>query len=241
MHEAEESSSKQEPATTQVQIEDLHEAVRAMSEVWIRNLAKKIDVTPPCSEPCAHALVEIGFRALRNYFRGTIPSSFQDIFALTHVAIASSYIVRKDDNADWGNTLLEEACQWQGLIPDPIERSSFVKAMSFLCHPQGSTASSSVTGFAIDDVLLPAEHATLVRLIHHLSFPGVDAVIQEDADESRQRCTTGNEPSRLHVISQSQMMINGCKDFLDSKSLCHMVLGLTDLMILGSFWLRCHC
>lgn len=240
MHEAEESSYIQEPATTKVQIEDLHEAVRALSEEPIRNLATSIDTTPPCLEPYARALVKIGFRALRNYFRGTIPSSFQDVFALTHVAIASSYIVRKDDHAYSWNALLEEACQWQDLLPDPIERRTFVKVMSYLCHPQGSTASSSLTGVAIDDVLTPTEHATLVHLIHHISSPDVDAVIQEKADERRQRCTATNEPRRLHVISQSHMMISGCKDFLDTFGHAVMVEDLANRQTDSSWYIEQH-
>lgn len=222
-------------------ITNLRAVVRAMSEEWIRRLALSTNTPQLYAEQYACALFELGVRALRNYFRGAIPSSFHDVFALLHVAVASSYIIHKNDHTHSWNAYLEEACQWQHLLSDVMERGTFVKVIRRLCHPQGSTASSSSKDLAIDDVLLPAEHATLVRLFGHLSSACVDVTIQEEGDRSRQQPTTDNGQIRLPGTLQSTVIVQECTDFLDSRFFCHVVLVLTNLMSLGRFRSRGHC
>ena len=223
------------------QISALCDVIRAMSKEWIQRLALSTNIPQLSPDQDASALFELGIRVLRNYFRGATPSSFEDIFALMHVAVASSYIARKDDHAYSWDTSLYEAFQWQHLLSDVIEKGAFVKVMSRLCDPHGSTTSSSFQGLFIDDVLLPAEQATLVRLVRHLSSTGVDVNIQEEGDKSRIHSTTDIEQIGLPGTLQSNMIIKGCTEFLDSQSLNLAVMEFTDLLTSVRFWARHHC
>lgn len=231
VHEVEGSPSKQEPDTTQAQVGDLCDGVRAMSNEWIQRLALDTETSQLNLEQYAVAQFDLGVGALRSLFRGTIPSKFQDIFALMHVAIASAYIVREDDLAYSWNTFLESACQWQYCLFDVIEKRTFVKVMRRMCQPPVSTTSPTLPGFADNDDFLPAERATLVRLIRHLSSTGIGAAIREEGDQAQQHCTIDNEQSILLGVLRSDVIVKGCMDLLDSKSLCHMSVESTDLII----------
>lgn len=212
------------------QVASLCDVVRIMSKGWIRGLALSSSIPQLCSEQYAYSLLELGVGVLRKYFRGMIPSSFQDIFALMHVGMASSYIAHEDDHTYSWDYFLAEACQWQHLLSDVIEKGVFVKAINRLSHPQGSTTSSSIQRSAINDTFLPSEYATLVHLIGELYSTCVNAGIQEDDDTSRQQFTADNERFILPEILQSNLIIKGCTDFLDSKSRFLTVLRLSDLI-----------
>lgn len=206
-------------------IVDLCDVVCIMSKDWIRRLATSNNIPQLHPEQYSRALFELGIGALRNYFRGATPSSFQDIFALMHVAMACSRIVHENDRAYSWSTFLEEACQWQHLLSNVIEKSIFVKAMGRLCRPQGPTTSSSFKDFAINNNFLPTEHAVLVRLIDRLSSGPVAVAIEEEGDKDRQHFTANNEQSILPGKLQSSIIIRGCMEFLDSQSLSHVALN----------------
>ncbi len=96
---------------THASIADLYDVVRAMSKEWILKLPLSTKALQLHPEQYALAMLELGIRALRNYFRGKTPSGFRDLFALMHVATASSYIVYGDNHAQLWNTILDQACQ----------------------------------------------------------------------------------------------------------------------------------
>lgn len=197
-------------------IADLYDAVRAINKEWILGLGLNTDAPQRYPEQYAHAQFELGIRAWRNFFHSATPSSFQDLFALMHVAMASSCVIHGNDHAQSWNLILEEACQWQHLLSNAIEKSTFVKAMRRLRHPQASTTSSSFKGFAIDDVFTPTEHAMIVRLVGCLSSTCVNVAFEEDVDKNQQHFTVNNEQIRLSGMLQSNI-IEGCTDFLDSR------------------------
>ena len=228
-------------STSHAYIADFCDVIRAISEEWTRRVPLSISDPHLDPELYVRALFELGIRALSKYFQGGTPNNFQDIFALAHVAIASSYMVYKDEDGHSWNTALEDACQWQDLLSDVLEKETFVKVMSRLCHPQRSTNSSSFEVLAIDDDFLPAEKATLARLVCRLSSTGVHVGSHQECDKSRQDPLTGNGQTRLLGLLRSNVLIKGCMDLLDGKSLCHMVLELTDPLYLSRFSPRCPC
>ena len=221
-YEAEDAPSRKEPAMTKVLICELYDAVRAMDEEWIRRLALCTNVPQLNSETFTRALFKLGINALIDYFHGVMPSSFPNIFAFTHVAIASISVVHKHDDRNLWNAVLEEACQWQDLLSDVIEKGTFIKVMGQLCHPRGSNTPPSFTGPAVNNVFLPAENAKLVGLLSNLSTD-FDGMIRKRGDQSRQGSLANNERTGRPGISRSGVVINGCTDFLDSKFLCHRV------------------
>ena len=207
-------------------IADLYDAVRAISKEWILGLGLNTNIPQRYLEQYAHAQFELGVRALRNFFHSATPSSFQDLFALMNVAMASSCVIHGNDHAQSWNLILEEACQWQHLLSNAIEKSIFVKAMRRLRHPQASTTSSSFEDFDIDVIFTPNEHAMIVRLGGYLSSTCVDVAWEEDVDKNRQHSTVNNEQIRSSGILQSNMIIEGCTDFLDSQSLSLCGFGI---------------
>ena len=203
-------------------IADLCDVLRALGEEWIRRLVLGTNVPQILPEQYATSLFELGIRALRNYFRGATPSSFQDIFALMHVAVAFSYIVRKDDQAlPWDN-FLEEAYQWQHLLCDVMEKRAFIKVMNRLCHPQAYSTLSPFKEATVDNDFLPAEQATLVRLIGRLSCNRLDLANQENGDDHQQPSNAANEQFKLLETLPSNLIIKECTDFLDSKAYFHV-------------------
>ena len=200
----------------------LRDVVRALGEEWFRRLVLGTIVPQILPEQYATSLFELGIRALRNYVRGATPSSFQDIFALVHVAMAFSYIVRKDDHAHSWDTFLEEAYQWQHLLCNVIEKRAFTKVMSRLCHPQAYSTSSPLKEATVDNDFLPAEQATLVGLIGRLSYNRVDLANQENGDDHRQPSNAANEQFKLLEMLPSNVIIKECMECLDSKAYFHV-------------------
>ena len=216
MYESEEYPPQQESATAQIQISDLCEVVRALGEEWIRRLVTNTDITPPCSEAYTRALVEIGFRAVRNYFKGTIPSTFQDVFALMHVAGASAYIIHKDDYVySWG-TFLCEAHQLQHLLIDKTEKFTFVKAIRRLCHPQGDATSSQSPSNPTNDTFLSTERALLLYMFRSLPSSSVDAALQEQNHEGLDPLTESYTETSSYERVRRSTVIKACTSFLDS-------------------------
>ena len=215
-YESEEYPPQQEPATAQIQINDLCEVVRALGEEWIRRLVTNTDITPPCSEAYTRALVEIGFRALRNYFKGTIPSTFQDVFALMHVAVASAYIIHKDDHVySWG-TFLSEAHQLHHLLIDETEKVTFVKAIRRLCHPQGDATSSQSPSNPTNDTFISTERALLLYMFSSLPSSSVDAALQEQNPEGLDPLTESYTETSSYERIRRSTVIKACTSFLDS-------------------------
>lgn len=240
-HNAFEPSRNEGRSKSHAYIADLCDVLRTFGEEWIRRLALGTNVPQVLPEQYFHCLFQRGIRALRNYFRGMTPNSFQDVFALMHVSMASSYIVRKDHHAYSWNTFLEEACQWQHLFSNEIEKGAFIKAMSRLCHPQEYTTSSSFKEFTIENHFLPAEQATLVRLIDSLFGDRVDVVIEENSQDDREHSTAEKEQSRLPRLLQSNAILKGCMEFLDGKACLYVMLELTNPITIGRFWPRHRC
>lgn len=202
--------------------------LRAFGEEWIRRLAPGTKVPQVLPEQYFCSLFDLGIRSLRNHFRGATSSSFQDIFALIHVAIASSYIVCEDSHGCPWYALLKEMYQWQDLLSNGIEKDVFIKTMSRLCRSHEFATSSSFKEVTIDHSFLPAEQAMLVRLINHLSGNRVDMDIEENSEEGRDHSIVENEQSRLPRLLQSNTVTKQCMGFLDSKDYVYVMLGLKN-------------
>lgn len=240
-YDASETPHHEESPTSHAYITDLCNVLRTFGEEWIRRLASCTNVPQVLPEQYFCSLLKLGIRSLRNHFRGASPRSFQDIFALIHVAMASSYIVCEDDHDYPGNAFLEEAYQWQNLLSDEIEKGAFSKVMSQLCHSQELAASSSFKEVTVDNSFLPAEQAMLVRLIDHLSSNRVDMGIKENSDVDRENSAVENEQSRSPRLLQSNAIIKGCMGFLDGKAYVYVILGLNSLVTIGRFRPCRHC
>lgn len=201
-----------------------------MSEEWIRRLAKSINITRPCSDSYTSALVENGFRVLRDYFRGSVPSSFQDVFAFMHVAGASAYISHTDDPSYSWDAFLEEAYQWQYLLSNDIEKATFVKAISRLCHPQEVSAASQVLSGSCDDIFLSAESAVLLNMLSNIPSSSEYAALQEKDREGFAPLTEDSAQIIWHRKMRGSLAIKACTNIFDSKRAFYGLRSCADLV-----------
>ena len=241
VHEAEGCVPGQEPETTNQILNDLCEAVRAMSEKVIRRLAPSIDLTPPCSESYIPALVEIGIRALGTFFRGSIPSSFQDVFALMHVACASAYIVHKDDHMYSWDAFLEDTQLWQYVLTNKIEKATFLKVISWLSSTHEYTPSSQLPRSCTEDTLLPAEGAVLLNMLRNIPSSNPDAALREQDDEGVEPPAEGHQLTELYEALQRGAVTKACTSLLDSRWASQGLRVDADLCLRNSIRIHHTC
>lgn len=226
-----ESSYCEERISSHAYVADLCDGIRAMSEEWMRRLTSSAKIPQLDSQFYARALFHLGIGALSNNFRGASPSSFQDLFAMTHIVITSSSIVREDDDERWWNLILEGAYQWKNLISDTTEREIFVKAMRRLCHPSPSTDLSASHDSTMGDVFLPAEETTLASLIRNLSSTPEDSRVRQEVDNNCQVFTIDDKQMGRTRIPQANCAMEAFTGFLDGKIFDFVVLELTKLTL----------
>ena len=191
-----------------------------MSEEWIRRLALNAKFLQLDSPIYARALFTSGIAALSNNFRGAGPSSFRDVFAMTHVVITSSSLVREDyDERSW-NLILEAVYQWKDLISDTTEREIFVRIMRRHCHPSQFTDLSAIHDSTMADSFPSAEETTLASHIRNLSSTSGDSRIHEEVGKSYQVFNIDDRQSRQPRIPQANVAMEAFTDFLDGKYIC---------------------
>ena len=235
------SSYCEERISSHAFIADLCDGILDMSEEWIRRLALSAESTQLDSQSYAWALFQLGIGALRNNFRGAAPRSFQDVFAMAHVVITSSTIVREDDDERSCEFILEGACQWKTLISDTTERGFFVKVMRWLCRPSRLTDLSPINDSTMEDDFLAAEETTLANLIRNLSSTPGDSRSHEEFDNSCQVFTNDDRQLRQPRIPQANVAMKALIEFLDGK--CFYLCGtrIDESDIGGRFCTRCYC
>ena len=235
-----ESSYCEERISSHTYIADLCDGIRAMSEEWIQRLASSAKILQLDSQFYARALFKLGIAALSNNFRGLGPSSFQDVFAMTHVVITSSSIAREtDDERSW-NLILEGAYQWKNLIPDTTEREIFVRIMRRQCHPSQCTDQSAIHDSTMEDVFPPVEEITLANIIRNLSSTPGDSRIHEEVDNRGQVFTIDDRQTGQPRIPQANVAMEAFTDFLDGKYFCLCGTRIEESDAGGRFCTRCY-
>ena len=210
-----ESSYCEEKISSHACIADLCDGIRAMSEEWIRRLASSAKIPRLDSQCYAQALFDLGIAALSNNFRGVGPSGFRDVFAMTHVVITSSSIVREaHDEPSW-DLILEGAYQWNTFIANTTEREIFVRIMR-QCYPSHFTDLPAFHDSMMGDGFLHAEE-TLASLIRSLSSTHRDSSIHEEVDRNRQVFTIDDRQTTQPRIPQANVAMKAFTDFLDGK------------------------
>ena len=114
---------------TQAQVEELRELVCIVNREWMGGLTPDTGLHTICSTLSVRDLFDRGLRCLKQCFRGNLLSSFEDIFALMHIAFASAYIVHKEDVSYCWSTFFRDALYWQFALSSQPERQSFITVM----------------------------------------------------------------------------------------------------------------
>lgn len=130
-------SPMEEFTSMQPLVEELREYVFIVNHEWLQRLAPYEDLSVLCSSSSIRDLCNLGINALIECFNGIIVTNFVNVFALIHVALASAYVVHKDDDSYCWDDYWQDMLIWQYAIVDESEKRSFVRVMDELSTPQG--------------------------------------------------------------------------------------------------------
>ncbi len=143
---------------TQTQIEELRDLVYLVNHQWMQRLASNQKLYDICSSLPVRDLFERGLRSLEQFFRDQLPTAFEDIFALMHIAFAAAYFLHKDDSSYCWSAFFQDALQWQLVLSSKPDKHSFANAMDRWWWPPGhpSTPPISNVHLTFDHLLIPA-------------------------------------------------------------------------------------
>ena len=197
----------EDSATTQPQVDDLREVVRVLNEEWKERLISNNDLILACSGFSARSIFETGARAIQHCFRGTLPRTFQEVFALIHVACACTYILHKDDDLFSWDVFIDAMMQWQYAILDESDIWLFERVVNRLCSPQGvSTMSSQASCHSNgSSYTLPPKRRYGYHAAADATFP------------PKQQVAAVSNPARLLDSLMNGQLIKECSRFLDGK------------------------
>lgn len=136
---------------TQVSIQDLYEFVGTVSNEWLPRLESTPHLLSRCSILSPQDLFERGLNAMQRCFNDSLADSFEDMFALVHVACACAYSLHKDEDLyDWAG-LFDHMLEWQYLLSSQDDVQCFLMAMDqFTCEHNYSLTDSLSRGGMFD-------------------------------------------------------------------------------------------
>lgn len=156
-------SPNEEFTSMQPLVEELREYVFIMNHEWLQRLAPYEDLSVLCSLSSVRDLCKLGVNALIEYFNGTIVTNFVNVFALIHVALASAYILHKDDDSYCWDDYLHDMLIWQYAIVDESEKRSFVRVMDELSTPHGISTVPAKAAYSYNE----HSSSTLLELLRN--------------------------------------------------------------------------
>lgn len=124
-------------------IDELRDLVYVVNNEWLQRLAPHPEILTQCSSLPARALFELGIIAVKLCFEGTLSFTFFDVFALMHVACASTYMLHKDDESYPWDDVLSDVFAWKHALLENRESLLFMRVMDELLNPWESPTSSS--------------------------------------------------------------------------------------------------
>lgn len=121
-----------------------------------------------CSTLSTQKLFKLGVSGLQRYFQGLLANSFEDAFAIMHVACAFAYMVHKDDEQYCWDDLFQELSQWQHAIVRNEDRALFLGVLDNLSCSQGIptvllSSRALSDAFAHDELLNTLKKGKIVK------------------------------------------------------------------------------
>lgn len=112
------------------------EAVNALNQQWIKRLTQwhgtdVMFLSPP---------FEKGIQSFREFRdAGRLPRTFEDLFALMHIAYACEWIYHENDGPEFRRSLFLNVLQWHHAIATQDDKLLFVEvAFRLWCYPECS-------------------------------------------------------------------------------------------------------
>ena len=199
---------------TKTLIRDLRESVFLVNNEWIRRLSSTPDLLTRCSSLSAYMLFEIGIITLQRFFNGVPAFSFEEIFALVHVACASASILNDEDELYYSDEVFQGMLQWHTVILDEHDADLYSRVVGQLsCHQQHPVTSPD--GYDHSDM----GYCTLIP--SQWSSTNTDDLASSWYDESeygpsRQLVVAPSREDFIFRLQEGKIM-RDCLIFLDGK------------------------
>ena len=116
-------------ASKHTQVEELRTLVGVWNRDWMQRLKSDPELRLRCSALSPGALFEKGIRALRDCVLGRFSLSFEEVFALLHLAFAAVFLLQCQQRFCCRDTFHDEALQWQHALSNKEDKILFLKAM----------------------------------------------------------------------------------------------------------------
>lgn len=130
----------------QQNVGELRNLFRVVDLEWRQRLASTPDLALVYSRWNTDMLFQLGLNTLKRWYQGTIPNSFEPVFALMHLAWAFAYPQHSNDESYCRNAFFQDMGQWQHTLSDQRDKLLFAALIRKLSHHQGlSKGSSAIT------------------------------------------------------------------------------------------------
>ena len=119
-------------SSTESQVEEICALVYIVNAEWNNRMIDLPNLLMRCATLPLPALILKGVNALRQSFRGMFLETFEDTFALAHVACAIAYTLHKDNDTYRWEDLFVDMRQLHHAIADKSDKQLFLEAMECL-------------------------------------------------------------------------------------------------------------
>ena len=125
--------------STQSHIEEFLETGGIVNKELLRRCQSAPDLLLRASMLSPRTLLDKGAQTLQRVYRGDLPDTFDEMFALAHFACAAAYIVHGDNSSHCWNNFFQHVINLQDLIGSESDARLFVQLFNLLFWPQCSS------------------------------------------------------------------------------------------------------
>ena len=133
---AESTSTIKDYSTTLEHVENLRNVFTVVKHEWQQRLSPISELLPLYSKSSERNIFVLGMTSLKRFLEGVPEYTFDQVFALMHVASASSYILHKADKSYCWDKFYGDMQLWQTLISDDGEKLLFSRVVGLLWVPE---------------------------------------------------------------------------------------------------------
>ena len=191
-------------------VEQVLDILHALNEAWMQKLASTQDLYRHCQQFSTCSLFEKGIRTLQQCFLGTLPTSFEEIFGLMHIAFAFSLVINKDGGSYYWDGFSSDLRRWHHTMKDS-EIGLFARVWDRLWCPQASAQSTTAVKDSIYLNTVPRAPFASLHALDSKSY----STSPTSSNESTNTSNMNTRQCDLYSIIIDGMVIKGCSNFLD--------------------------
>ena len=114
------------------------------------------------SVPNVEVMMKLALTALRNFYRGSLPTTAIEVYSLLHLAYAASLIITHEDPMLLFNDLFVDVLHWAGAIDSVEDKALFIEVAQHIWLPETSCAALEHHRryFPIGSPIMPGQYQT---------------------------------------------------------------------------------